>query len=68
MSTINKKTVFKKSATVFFTIAGFIIAVITNAFVPQIADGVVIEKYPFASAKLDMNEAYRIVLFALIIF
>lgn len=49
-------------ATILFAIAGFLIAILTNFLVPQIATGVVIKDYVLGGLTLNINSAYRIVL------
>lgn len=48
--------------TILFSMAGFIVAVLTNLFVPQIAEDVVIKDYAVGGLTLNINSAYRIVL------
>ncbi len=64
----NKGRLNIKFATVIlFSVAGFIIAVLTNIFIPQISSGVIIKDYAVGGLTLNINGAYRIVLTALII-
>ena len=55
----------KYIATIFFTAAGFIIAVLSNLFIPQISEGVTIKDYMVGGLSLNINSAYRIVLLVL---
>ena len=50
----------------FISVLGFLIAAILNVAVPQIAD-VEIKSYSFGGAVFDINQAYRFVLYALIL-
>lgn len=54
-------------AVILFSFTGFIIALLTNLFIPQLAAGVKIKDYPIGNLTLNINSAYRIVLSALII-
>ncbi len=49
-----------------FSLAGFVIAVLANVFIPQIGD-VKITKYAYGSIIISINDAYRIVLALLIL-
>lgn len=53
---------------IFVTLAGFAIAIAVNFLVPQVAEGVEIKEYQFGALSLNMNEAYRLVLLALLIY
>ena len=46
---------------------GFIIAVLANILIPQIADGVTLEDYPIGQFSLNMNDAYRVVVALIVI-
>lgn len=48
-----------------FSVAGFIIAILINLFVPQIASGVKIKDYSVGVFTFNINSAYRLVLLAL---
>lgn len=52
-------------AVILFSVLGFVAAILANAFIPQIADGVKITPHPLFGQTLDMNGAYRLVLIAL---
>ena len=58
-------TKLKFTATVISSVIGFIAAILTNIFIPQISENVEIKDYVFGSIILDINSAYRIVLVAI---
>lgn len=60
-----EKGQLKFTATILFSIAGFIAAILANLFIPQIAEGVAIKDYEAGGLILNINSAYRIVLTAL---
>ncbi len=53
---------------IILTVLGFAATILANAFVPQLASGVVLEDYKIGFITLNMNSAFRIVLFVLIVF
>ncbi|MBQ7901184.1 MAG: ABC transporter permease subunit [Clostridia bacterium] len=55
----------KFAAVILFTISGFVIAAFANLFIPQISDGVTIKDYAVGGLTLNINSAYRIVLFVI---
>ncbi len=62
---MNKKT--KYILSVIFSISGFILAALLNVVVPQKAEGVVFEDYTVFGITTNSNQAYRVVLYVLII-
>ena len=58
----------KNITRILFTISGYIIAILANLFIPQIATDVELETYRLLGFTLDMNDAYRLVLTFLILF
>ena len=62
---MNKK--LKYALSIFISVLGFGLAAILNILVPQKASGVTFEKHPVFGFQMDSNQAYRIVLYALII-
>ncbi len=52
---------------IFISILGFAMAAVLNIIVPQKADGVTFEKHPVLGVMIDSNQAYRFVLYALIL-
>ncbi len=67
----NKKTVktgIRYAVYILFTVTGFVLAILENIFVPQIAADFENKKYALGSFVLSINRAYRIFLFLLIIF
>jgi NitT/TauT family transport system permease protein len=50
-----------------FSIVGFVIAILSNLFIPQISSGVKFKNYQIGGLTLNINSAYRIVLAALVI-
>lgn len=48
------------------TIAGFVIALLLNVYFPQVANGVKIKSYDIGPFNVNDNDAYRIVLIAII--
>lgn len=48
-----------------FSVAGFIISILINLFVPQISSGVKIKDYSVGGFTFNINSAYRLVLLAL---
>lgn len=55
------------AAVIAYTLAGFLVALVANALIPQIAAGVPIEDYPVGKIVLTMNSAYRLVLAAIMV-
>ena len=53
------------TAVILFTVIGFVLAILANVLIPQIASGVTLEDYTLASFTLNMNDAYRVVLAAI---
>ena len=58
----------KTWGTIFFTVAGFILAIISNIFIPQFAEDVEFEEYSFGAAVINMNDAYRLILVLIVVF
>jgi len=67
VSIINKRTA-KAARSIAISVVGFIIAILSNALIPQIAEGVTIEEYKVGGAAVTMNQAYRVLLAAIIVF
>lgn len=59
--------VLRHANAILFSISGFIIAIIVNTLVPQVASDVSLEEYPFAGFLVNINDAYRLVLALLIL-
>lgn len=51
---------------ILFTVAGFLLAILANILIPQIAQDVEFEEYFIFGAPINMNGAYRIVLLFII--
>lgn len=62
---MNKKV--KYILRIFISILGFAMAAVLNVVVPQKASGVTFEKHSVLGLQLDSNQAYRLVLYALIL-
>jgi len=67
VSIMNKRTA-KAARSIALSLSGFIIAILSNAFIPQIAEGGTIEEYKIGGAAVTMNLAYRVLLAAIIAF
>ena len=57
----------KLLASVVFTAAGFLIAILSNLLIPQIAEGLKDAEYTLGALTLDRNGFYRLVLLAIIV-
>lgn len=55
-------------AVVLFAVGGFLIAILANVLIPQVAQDVTFEAYEVAGWAVNMNDAYRFVLAALALF
>lgn len=55
----------KLAASILLAVAGFFIAILENLLVPQMSDGVNLEKYDLRFFGLDINQAFRLVLVCL---
>ena len=62
---MNRKV--KYILSIFLSVLGFAIAALLNVVIPQKAAGVTFEKHPLLGLSVDSNQAYRAVLYALII-